>query len=161
VAALVERDGIDAGRIIYAGHSLGAGVATELALRRPPAALILESPFVSVAEMAKSVIPFLPLGMLLSTRYETLEKIPKITCPLLVLHGEHDEIIPFEQGLRIYEAAPEPKTFFRIKDAGHNDTYLAGGEPYIQAYVRFLASLEKTARVAPPPEGGPVPVGSR
>ena len=161
VAALSERDDVDASRIVLVGHSLGSAVATELALRHPPAALVLESPFTSVAEMAKSIIPFLPVGIFLSTRYETREKIANLACPLLVMHGEHDEVIPFEQGIRVYEAAPEPKTFFRIRDAGHNDTYIAGGEPYIQAYVRFLASLKKSPEATPLHPDAPVPVGSK
>ncbi|MDP3939637.1 MAG: alpha/beta hydrolase [Deltaproteobacteria bacterium] len=161
VKALTERGDVDPGRIILAGHSLGAAVAIELALRVAPAGLVLESAFTSVSDMAKQVIPFLPLGIFLSTRYENLEKIPRIDCPLLVMHGEHDEIIPFEQGLRLYEAAPEPKTFFRIRHAGHNDTYVSGGEAYIQAYVRFLASLDKGDAATTPPADGSVPVGAR
>jgi fermentation-respiration switch protein FrsA (DUF1100 family) len=161
MAALAARDDVDGGRIVLAGHSLGSGVATELALRRPPAGLALESPFASVAEMAKQVIPFLPIGALLSTRYETEKKIAKITCPVLVMHGEYDEVIPFEHGVRVYEAAPRPKSFFRIRNAGHNDTYLAGGEPYVQAYVRFLASLDGGAPAPAAGTDGPVPVDAR
>jgi fermentation-respiration switch protein FrsA (DUF1100 family) len=160
MAALAARDDVDADRIVLAGHSLGSGVATEVALQHPPAGLVLESPFASVAEMAKQVIPFLPIGALLSTRYETEKKIGKITCPVLVMHGEYDEVIPFEQGVRVYDAAPEPKTFFRIRGAGHNDTYIAGGEPYVQAYVRFLASLDAAPAGPPGGKDGSVPVGS-
>jgi fermentation-respiration switch protein FrsA (DUF1100 family) len=160
VAAMLARPDVDPARIVLAGHSLGAGVATEVALRRPPAGLALESPFASVAEMAKQVIPFLPVGLLLTTRYETAKKIAKVGCPVLVIHGDEDEVIPFEQGIRVYEAAPQPKTFFRLRGAMHNDTYLAGGEPYVQAYVRFLASLKKRLPRSTPPSGGPVPVGS-
>lgn len=159
--ALEARPDVDGDRLILAGHSLGAAVALELALRRPPAGLVLESPFTSVSDMAKQVIPFLPLGLFLSTRYENLGKISRLRCPLLVMHGEEDEVIPFEQGVRLFEAAPQPKTFFRIRHAGHNDTYLAGGEAYIQAYVRFLASLDHTAAAPPPRIDGPVPVGAK
>jgi len=160
VAAMIARPDVDPARIVLAGHSLGAGVATEVALRRPPAGLALESPFASVADMAKQVIPFLPVGLLLTTRYETAKKIAKVTCPVLVIHGDRDEVIPFDQGIKVYEAAPQPKTFFRLRGAMHNDTYLAGGEPYVQAYVRFLASLEAKHPRSAPSSGGPVPVGS-
>jgi len=161
VKIVAARPDVEASRIVYAGHSLGSAVATEVALRLVPAGLVIESPFTSVADMAKQAIPFLPVGLLLSTRYETLKKIPKLACPLLVIHGERDETIPFEQAIRVYEAAPEPKTFFRIREAGHNDTYLAGGEAYVQAYVRFLALLVSRQPRTPERPGGPVPVGSR
>ncbi len=160
VAAMLARPDVDPARIVLAGHSLGAGVATETALRHPPAGLVLESPFTSVADMAKQAIPFLPVGLFLTTRYETERKIAKVGCPVLVIHGDQDEVIPFEQGIKVYEAAPRPKTFFRLHGAMHNDTYLAGGEPYVQAYVRFLASLEAKLPRGAPPSGGQVPVGS-
>lgn len=158
---VAARDDVDAERIVLAGHSLGSAVATEVALRQQPAGLVLESPFASVAAMAKEVLPFIPLGIFLSTRYETEEKVENLKCPLLVMHGEHDEIIPFRQGVRVYEAAAEPKTFFRIRNAGHNDTYIAGGEAYVQSYVRFLASLENRLAPTAGSDDGPVPVSSR
>jgi fermentation-respiration switch protein FrsA (DUF1100 family) len=158
---VAARNDVDPTRIVIAGHSLGSAVATEVALRHPPAGLVLESPFTSVAAMAKAVIPFLPLGMLLSTRYETENKISELTCPLLVMHGEYDEVIPFEQGVKVYEAASKPKTFFRIRDAAHNDTYIAGGEAYVQSYVRFLASLETGRAPAATPIEGQVPVNPK
>ncbi len=157
--AMRARADVDPARIVLAGHSLGSAVAAETALRHPPAGLILESPFTSVADMAKRAIPFLPVGLFLTTRYETRQKIAKVSCPVLVIHGDEDEVIPFEQGIQVYEAAPQPKTFFRLRGAMHNDTYLAGGEPYVQAYVRFLASLEAKLPHSAPPSGGPVPVG--
>jgi uncharacterized protein len=60
---------------------------------------------------------------------------------VLVLHGERDEVVPFQQGRRLFEAAPEPKRFFAIPGAGHNDTYLAGGEPYWRALEDFVAGV--------------------
>ena len=93
-------------------HALGAASCSFLLLAAPvraqPAGLVLESPFSSVADMAKRAFPFLPVGLLLTTRYETARKIAKVSCPVLVIHGDEDEVIPFDQGIKVYEAAPQP-----------------------------------------------------
>ena len=110
--------------------------------RRPAGALILESPFTSIPDMARAAYPFLPpVGPLIRTRYETLAKVPRLNAPLMVLHGERDEIVPFAQGRRVFEAAGGPKRFFAIPAAGHNDTYRAGGEAYWRALAEFLETL--------------------
>lgn len=130
--------GIAPEQIILFGRSLGAAVATEMALRFDSQALILESPFASVRAMASVVLPFLPVGPLLRTRYDVQEKIRSIKTPLLVLHGDRDEVVPFEQGKLVFAAAPEPKMFFTITGAGHNDTFLVGGERYYQQLEEFI-----------------------
>ena len=140
---LVETRRVRPEDLIVFGESLGAAVATQLALERPAAGLILESPFASIPEMARAAYPFLPpVGPFIRTRYETIAKIPKLTLPLLVLHGDRDTIVPFSQGRRVFEAAGGPrKTFYAIQGAGHNDTYLVGGEPYWRALSEFLGGL--------------------
>jgi fermentation-respiration switch protein FrsA (DUF1100 family) len=130
--------GAEPNRTILFGRSLGAAVAAEMALRSPSQGLILESPFVSIREMARAVFPFLPIGPLLKTRYDTEEKVRKIKTPLLVLHGDRDEVVPFAQGKKVFAAAPEPKTFFTISGAGHNDTYLVGGDRYFEQLKNFV-----------------------
>lgn len=132
-------------KIILFGRSLGAAVATEMATRFDSQALILESPFVSIAEMARTILPFLPIGPFLQTKYEVKEKIKKTKVPLLVLHGERDEIVPIEQGRKVFDAAPEPKKLFIIAGAGHNDTYVVGGENYFRQLKEFI---DQTAVVA-------------
>jgi hypothetical protein len=128
--------------LVLFGESLGAAVAVELALGKPAGALILESPFTSIPDMARAAYPFLPpVGPLIRTRYATIAKVPKLSLPLLVLHGERDEIVPFAQGRRVFEAAGGTKRFFAIPGAGHNDTYLAGGEAYWAALKGFFDSL--------------------
>jgi fermentation-respiration switch protein FrsA (DUF1100 family) len=145
---LVDDKGIAAERLLLFGESLGAAVAVQLALEKPAAALVLESAFTSIPDMARAAYPFLPpVGALIRTRYETLAKVPRLRVPLLVLHGERDEIVPFDQGRRVFEAAPEPKRFFAIPGAGHNDTYLSGGEPYWRAFEDFLLSLPQPSIV--------------
>lgn len=121
------------GDLVIFGRSLGAAVAAEMATRVEGLVLILESPFVSVPEMARIVFPYLPLASLLSTQYNALEKIQRVKSPLLIFHGDRDEVVPFSHGRRIFEAAAEPKRFYTITGASHNDTYLAGGDAYFAA----------------------------
>ena len=135
---LSAREDVDRKGIVFFGRSLGAAVAADLATREECLALILETPFASIREMAKIAFPFLPIGPLLRTRYDVMEKIGRIKAPLLVLHGDRDEVIPFEQGRRVFEAAPQPKEFYAIRGAHHNDTYIVGGEPYFAALKDFI-----------------------
>ena len=137
---LTEEKHIAPDAVVLFGESLGAAVAVQLALERPAGALVLESAFTSIPDMARSAYPFLPpVGPLIRTRYDTLAKVPKLNLPLLVLHGERDEIVPFAQGQRVYAAAGGPKRFFAIPGAHHNDTYLAGGEEYWRVLGEFLS----------------------
>ncbi|TMA93932.1 MAG: alpha/beta hydrolase [Deltaproteobacteria bacterium] len=133
-------------KIVLFGRSLGAAVAAEMANRYDSQGLILESPFVSIREMARVVFPLLPIGPLLQTRYDVREKIRKIKTPLLVLHGDRDEVVPFAQGKMVFDAAPEPKKFFTIAGAQHNDTYLVGGDSYfqqLQIFIEWAASIQR------------------
>lgn len=139
---LSQRPDIDPRAIVLFGRSLGSAVAVELAQHVSCRALILESPFTSVADMAVTMLPFLPVARLLRARYDSLAKIAQLSVSLLVLHGDRDEVVPFAQGQKLFHAAREPKTFYTISGAGHNDTYVVGGEPYWQAWERFLATLQ-------------------
>jgi fermentation-respiration switch protein FrsA (DUF1100 family) len=130
-------------RIVYYGQSLGSAVAVELARRTPPDGLILEAPLLSIQEMAKAVMPYLPVGALISTKYDSLSKIGSIHAPLLILHGDRDEVVPYTHGRRLFDAANEPKRFYTIAGAHHNDTYMMGGEGYYTALRGFLASLPR------------------
>jgi hypothetical protein len=140
---LATERGLDPGRIVLFGESLGAAVALQLALESPCRALVLESPFASIPEMARTVLPFWPFGSLLRTRYDNVGKIGRLKVPLLVLHGEGDTTVPFAQGRRVFAAAPEPKRFYAIPGAGHNDTYVIGGDAYWQAWREFFESLSR------------------
>ena len=142
LAYLLSRDDIKDNRIVYFGRSLGGAVAVELALRHEPYALILESAFDSVADMARRSLPYLPLWLALRGMYNSVGKIGKIGAPILVLHGDRDEVIPFEVGERLFDAAGEPKEFYAIQGAGHNDTYLVGSTDYLEALRRFAEGLE-------------------
>ena len=139
--ALVQRLGIPPERIVYFGRSLGAAVALDLALAHPPPGLILESPFLSVRAMANRTLP--GSGFLFKSRFDSLAKIRQLRTPLLILHGDADEVVPYEHGRRLWEAASEPKAFYTIARARHNDTYLVGGGEYWDAWRKFLHALER------------------
>lgn len=142
LAYLYSRGDINKDKIIYFGRSLGAAVAVEMARRQAPAALILESPFPSVSYMARRLYPFLPVWPLLRTKYDSLSKIVEVQAPLLVLHGDSDDIVPVEAGKEVFEAAREPKEFYIIPGARHNDTYLVGGQDYFDEMHRFINRLK-------------------
>jgi fermentation-respiration switch protein FrsA (DUF1100 family) len=132
----LERRGFPSTRTAYYGESLGCAVALESALRKPPAALVLDSPFTSVVEMAERLFPWLPARVLMRSRYDNLAKIGRLRCPLLVLHSPQDEIVPFEMGRRLFAAAPEPKEFFESR-GGHNEGFL-DSPGFAPAIARFL-----------------------
>jgi len=131
--------GVMPGNLIIFGESLGAAVALQLALEVPARALVLEAPFTSIGDMARGMLPIPFPGVLLRTKYDNIGKIGGLRMPLLILHGDLDTTVPFAQGRRLFGAAPEPKSFFPIPGAGHNDTYIVGGDPYWQAWTEFLA----------------------
>ena len=142
LAYLRSRRDIREERIVYFGRSLGAAVAVGLATRHSPYALILESPFPSIPDMARRAYPFLPIRPLLRTRYDSLAKIGQVEVPVMVLHGDRDSTVPIEAGRKLFEAAGEPKEFYAIRGAEHNDTYVVGGQGYFSALRRFLERLE-------------------
>ena len=152
---LVRDRGIAPENLIVFGESLGAAVALQVALDAPCRALVLEAPFASIADMARNVLPFWPLGSLLRTRYDNLAKVGRLKVPLLVLHGERDRTVPLSQGRRLFEAAPPPKHFYAIPGAEHNDTYLIGGDAYWQAWKEFLRELGGAAAHPPDPPLAP------
>ena len=140
-ASLVGRSDIDASRLVYFGESLGAAVAVGLAVEHPPAALVLRSPFTSMADIGQHHYPFLPVRLLLRDRFPSIDRIHRIRSPLLVIAGEHDRIVPIQQSRRLYEAASAPKTLVVVPEADHNDYELLAGDEMIRAIVRFLQPL--------------------
>lgn len=150
---LQSHPSIEPGKIVAFGGSLGSAIAIDLAGKRKLMALILESPFTSVPAMAKRAFPQLPLR-LVRIKYDSLSKIRHLRVPLLVIHGEADEVVPYPMGQELFAAANEPKRFFAIPGAGHNDTYLVGGEDYFGAIAQFLADLDKGLESLPPPDQG-------
>jgi uncharacterized protein len=128
--------------LIYFGESLGTGVAVKLASEHPPAALILRSPFASMADIGQYHYPWLPVRLLLRDRYDSLVQITRIQTRLLIIAGERDSIVPAESSRRLYEAAPQPKAFVLIPGADHNDDELLDGKSLVEAIAKFLAANE-------------------
>jgi len=133
-------------RIVIFGRSLGGSVATEVALQRKARCLIIESTFTSIKDMAKNIFPFFIFTPFLPNHYTTIYKIANVSIPTLVIHGENDEIIPFSMGKKLFTQAPEPKSFLPIHRAGHNDTYIVGGERYFDVIVDFILSSSSTKK---------------
>jgi uncharacterized protein len=128
-------------RIVLFGRSLGGAVAIEVSLRRRVRAVIIESAFTSTRDMAKTMFPFCLFFPLLPVHYDSIGKIAAVSVPKLFIHSENDEIVPFAMGRALFEAAPQPKYFFPLKGAGHNDTSLVGGEKYFRAIADFVRDL--------------------
>jgi len=133
------RLGYPANRIIVQGESLGSAVAAELAARRPCAGLVLESPFASLSEMAGTVLPV--IGSLVAHGFDTDKKIGKVHVPVLVMHGDADEIVPFSQGEKVFRRANQPRIFWRVSGAHHNDLLYAAGKEYVDRLRGFYRSL--------------------
>jgi fermentation-respiration switch protein FrsA (DUF1100 family) len=107
-------------------------MAVDLALQVPAAGLILESGFPHLGAMARYHYPFVISEKFLSGRYDAQSKMPRLKMPVLVVHGTNDGIVPLSLGRRLFQAAPEPKTFYEIPGADHNDTFLVGGKAYFR-----------------------------
>jgi len=135
LAHLTGVRGLPESRIALFGRSLGGAVAVELAAGRGLAGVVLESTFTSLEDMARQLVG--PLGRLVSG-FESIGRIPELRAPLLVLHGDRDEIVPIALGRALFEAAPEPKRFVVIGGAGHNDTVAVGGRDYLRRIGDFL-----------------------
>ena len=145
---LASRTDVDLGQIVYYGESLGSGVAVRLAVDRPPAALVLRSPYTSLVDVAKVHYPFLPVSLLLRDRFATEQRIGGIHCPLLVIAGDRDSVIPHDQSRRVFEAAAQQqKRFLSVTGAGHNDVRLTHSEAMIGDVVSFLS--EQIGHTAP------------
>jgi hypothetical protein len=127
-----------AGKIVYFGESLGSAVAVELALRAPPAGMVLQAGFPSATDVARRAYPFLPVGLLLRDRFEAAERIRRVTCPILFIHGDRDSIVPFELGRVLHDAAVAPKEWFAVRGADHNDIPDVGGAAYFERIGEFL-----------------------
>jgi len=128
---------IPAAKIVVFGRSLGGAVAVWLAGHTAPAALILESTFTSVRDMAARYYPWLPVSLLLHTRYPTLDRIAGLRLPTLIVHSREDEVIPYESGQRLFAALRGPAQFLSLQ-GGHNDAFLTDQTRYRDGLAAFL-----------------------
>jgi pimeloyl-ACP methyl ester carboxylesterase len=136
---LTQKRGIKPQQIFIYGHSLGAAIAVELATHHPDAAgLVAESAFTSVPDMAKRDYWFLPTGLLLRLRFDSLQRVRTLQVPLLLIHGTQDEKVPFTMSKELYAAAPKPKKLLLIERAGHANCPEVGGVEYDAAVTTFV-----------------------
>lgn len=134
---LLNNLGIPANRIIALGRSLGGAVAVDLAHRRQLGGLIIESSFVT-AYRVLTHIPLFPFD-----KFKSISKIKEVHCPVLVIHGKRDEVIPLWHGERLFQAANEPKLSFWVEGAGHNNLFEAAGSRYGKVLQDFVAFIER------------------
>ena len=125
--ATLRASGVAASRIVLWGESLGTGLAVRLAGEVEVAAVMLESPYTSIAAVARQRFPFAPVDRLIRDRFELLSRIAAVRVPLLVMTGGRDRIVPPAMGHAVFAAANQPKVFWLAQDAGHNDLMAEGG----------------------------------
>ena len=130
--------GTERQRLVLYGESLGGAVAIEESVRRPPAALVVDSSFTSVPAMASHYYPWLPARLLLRFRYDSLSRVAGIKCPVLVLHSPQDDVVPFAMGRKLYAAAPDPKAFVELV-GGHNTGGLMASSNAQREMADFLS----------------------
>lgn len=138
VRYLTSEKGVSPDKLFIFGRSLGSAVAVQMALESPCAGLMLEAPFTSVRDMAKTHYPLLGHIYPLRIRYDSIGKLDRIHVPLLILHGDQDTIVPVEMGKRLFRAANEPKTYFTIRNAGHNDILIRMDKLYHETVQDFI-----------------------
>ena len=137
-AAVGARPDVDPDRIVYLGESLGTGVAVALALEAKPLAVILRSPFTSVTDVAAHHYWFLPVRRLLWDRFDSGARIGSVRCPVAIVAGDRDRVVPISVSRRLFDAAPQPKTFVTVPGADHNDADLAAGSAIVDALTWVL-----------------------
>ena len=130
-------------RVVLFGHSLGSGVAIELASRVPAAGLIVEGAYNSVADRGQELYPLFPIKLIATQRFPSLERIPSVTMSKLFLHSPEDTVIPYAHGRRLFEAAHAPKRFVDVR-GGHEEPYRIDKTVYYGAIATFIRD------VAPP-----------
>ena len=131
----LDRQGIAPNRIVLYGESLGSGVAVQLATERTPGALVLEAPFSSLVDAGAAHYPIFPVRWVVRDRFDSVAKIGAARAPVLVMHGERDQVVPVGLGRRLLDAAREPKQGVFVPQAGHNDLYDFGAAEAVIAFV--------------------------
>lgn len=142
LAGLLRRPGVDRDRVFYLGESLGGAVALALAVEHPPRGLILQSTFTSIRDAARAHYPFIPTP-LIPDAYPSLRLISRLTVPLLVIHGDRDDIVPLAHGQALCEAAGEPKRIRVFAGSGHNDLVARAGREYADEIANWATSLDR------------------
>ena len=130
-------------RVVYLGSSLGCGVATRLAVRRPAAGLVLQSGAASLAAVGQQAYPFLPVGLLMKDRFDVAADAARVRCPSLSIHGDRDRDIRLEHGRALHAALGGEKTWWVVEGAGHNDVVDRAGHAWFDRVHAFLEGLPR------------------
>jgi len=146
---LTEEKRIQPDNIIILGRSLGGSIAAQLASNVGAGALIIESTFTSYADVGRKFCPYMPVRCFARFSYRTIDYIKDVRCPVMLIYSRNDEIVPFEFGLELYEAANEPKKFVEIFGS-HNDAFVVSSEIYKDAWVKWLKYLKEYKKQAVP-----------
>lgn len=136
---LIYEQNLSLSRTIFHGESIGSGPAVQMATEYDVRAVILEAPFTTIPDVARRIYFFLPVDLLMKDQYRNIDKITQINADLLVIHGGRDQVVPFELGKKLYDAASEPKTFVQLDGADHINLYQMGAVPHI---IYFLESFD-------------------
>ena len=142
---LIQDRHIQPKNIVVFGHSLGGAVAIDLASRRECGGLIVQSSFTSAKDMARRLFRIPLFEYIPKSRFDSLAKIRRVRAPILIVHGTRDEVVPLSMGQRLFQAAPEPKFFFPVQDAGHNDVTEVGGDALLGQF-KFLLEQNHEVR---------------
>lgn len=140
---LTEQKGVAPHDIIIFGRSLGGSIAAQLAAGVKPGALVIESTFTSYVDIGRKFYPYMPVRWFARFRYPSAHYLKDVHCPVMIIHSRNDEIVPFEFGLQLYDAANDPKEFVEIAGS-HNDGFLVSADMYRKAWTKWLKFLEQS-----------------
>ena len=132
----------DYGKVVVWGRSLGCAIAAKLAGEEEVSGLVLESGFTSITAMGQKFYPYMPVKWFSKFNYSTVDHLKNVKCPVLVVHSRDDEVVPFDLGNKLFEAAGEPKEFLEII-GGHNDGFLVSNNIYIDGVAGWLGKIRK------------------
>ena len=143
---LKTRADVDPKKIIVMGRSLGGAVAIDLSSRNEVAGLVVFSTFTSMGDMSKRLYPIPLLTLLLRHKFESLSKIPRVTCPILIGHGDTDRVVPLGMSRTLADACRSPVTFFEVPGVDHNNFYQLGGAQIVEELSKFIESCASPQR---------------
>jgi fermentation-respiration switch protein FrsA (DUF1100 family) len=132
--------GVRPEQIILFGHSLGTGVAIELASHVPAAGVVLEAPYTSIPDRGQEIYPFLPITLIARNRFASIDRVPQLATPKLVLHAPGDDVIPYAHGQRVFAAAARPKRFVTVRGT-HSTAFREDSARYYGAIAQFVKDV--------------------
>ena len=136
----LDLHGVDAGHIVLYGHSLGTGIAVQMATEIKARAVVLEAPYTTLPDTVQLGMPLVKSNWFMAkNNFDNIAKIGKIREPLLIVQGDHDEVIPYKQGKALFKAAPEPKQAYLIPEGGHSDLFDYGEAELVMDFLDHQA----------------------